>query len=115
QNRGAEGPCLPADVPAQDQRRSHLREGTPIPHEDRRRHAESGLPEKGDRALTERGSTRVDDLNDLRRELCDGGNGQTGNQGRRESSGRPPAQPLPSATPRTPTHLPRRPLGGRRR
>src|SRR5881628_2129018 len=54
QNRGAEGPCLPADVPAQDQRRSHLREGTPIPHEDRRR------------------------------ELCDGGNGQTGNQGRRE-------------------------------
>ena len=34
QNRGAESPCLPSNIPAQDQRRGHLREGTPVPHED---------------------------------------------------------------------------------
>src|SRR6266571_4373116 len=37
QNRGAESPCLPSDVPARDQRRRPLRKGPPVPHEDRRR------------------------------------------------------------------------------
>src|SRR2546427_5376523 len=84
QNRGAEGPRLPSDVPAQDERRGHLRKGTPVPHEDGRRPTESGFPEKGDRPLGERRSARVDDLDDLRRKLCHGGDGQTGNQRRGE-------------------------------
>src|SRR5207245_2344207 len=84
QNRGAEGPCLPSDVPAQDERRGNLRKGTPVPHEDGRRHAESSLPEKGDRPLGERRSARVDDLDDLWRKLRHRGDGQTGDQRRGE-------------------------------
>src|SRR2546427_9816671 len=86
QNRGAEGPCFASDVPAQDERRGHLRKGTPVPHEDGRRHTESGLAEKSDRPLRERWSARVDDLDDLRRKFCPGGDGQTGDQRRGEAA-----------------------------
>src|SRR5947209_10338427 len=84
QNRGAESPCLPSDVPAQDQRRGHLRKGTPVPHEDGRRHTESSLAEKGDRPLRERRSAGVNDLDHFRRQLRHGRDGQTGDQRRRE-------------------------------
>src|SRR5207245_9048998 len=77
-------PGLAADVRAQDERRCNLRKAPPVPHKDGRRHAESGLPEKGDRPLRERRSARVDDFDDLRRKLRHRGDSQTGDQRRRE-------------------------------